>query len=266
MIRIFIAAAIAIQTTTAFAQTNAGGQVTNPAAAAALPNSRANAPNASPQPTTPTTIPPANAQQFQPNITASEATPNATGPGPSQRQFGPRQTMPRQYGTERLNNGRGVVPNFVPRQNIYNEPTNYGNAIERAMFPPTNRSGIGPDSSNRQRALYGYGLNSEGPLQPRNDLRMNTANVPLNGAIDPNVPSQPSAADVNGWRFANQNGTWWYWMPGDYWAVWNGGQWNRYTPAESPTNVTPSTATPAYSVPAVARPSFGPSTTTVPTR
>ena len=48
------------------------------------------------------------------------------------------------------------------------------------------------------------------------------------------TPATPTQNDPNGWRYANHNGNWWYWMPGEYWMTWNGNAWNRYSTPTSP--------------------------------
>jgi hypothetical protein len=278
MRRVLIFAAIAaLVPAPGFAQTNTGSARTglageqgvgNPPATSALPNSSANAPNASPptvnragQPNTA----PANSLQFQPNATASDATPNGTAPGPSQRQYGPRQVTPRQYGSDRLNYGSGLTPNNGQQARQQNsQQQNNTDSVGRTMFPPNNRFRTVPGATG---GMYGYGASGSIPSQNgavpgrnRNDPRMNIANQTIQQGFDPNVPRQPTAADINGWRFANQNGTWWYWMPGEYWVSWDGSQWNQYTPAGPPTGA-PAATNDANPAPAIARPSIGPATT-----
>jgi hypothetical protein len=166
--------------------------------------------------------------------------------------------MPRQYGSDRLNYGSGLAPRTAQQQLQQQQSVqqqNNAKPMGRTMFPPNNRFRIGPG------AFENYGVAGM-QSQAVGDPRMNPANQGMNQTFDPNVPQVPTAADTNGWRFANQNGTWWYWMPGQYWVSWDGGQWNRYTPVGPPTN----TAAPARTAftnpaPAVARPSMGPSTT-----
>src|SRR5262249_14454239 len=128
--------------------------------------------------------------------------------------------------------------------------------VGRTMFPPINRFGISSGAYNSYQAANQFQAPST--FNPQ----MNSANQRLNQGYDPNVPLQPNPADVNGWRFANQNGNWWYWMPENYWVSWNGSQWNRYNAGGATTNAAGTMF--GNSAPAVSRPMFNNSTTTRP--
>jgi hypothetical protein len=38
------------------------------------------------------------------------------------------------------------------------------------------------------------------------------------------------STDRDAWRFTKYNGSWWYWMPGNYWVKWDGSKWKRHEP------------------------------------
>jgi hypothetical protein len=39
-----------------------------------------------------------------------------------------------------------------------------------------------------------------------------------------------AGAGTNNWRYKQQNGHWWYWLPSNQWVFWNGSGWVQYTP------------------------------------
>ncbi len=118
---------------------------------------------------------------------------------------------------------------------------------------PANLGRLGRQPTGRLNAApgtFGNNTNFYGPTAQRwsyaPNIPNNYSNVPLNQnqglntsmpGQDPNTPLQPSPNDLNAWRFANHNGSWWYWMPGDYWMTWNGTAWNRYVPNTAPNSV-----------------------------
>jgi hypothetical protein len=97
------------------------------------------------------------------------------------------------------------------------------NINRRFQMPPA------PDYYYGNRLPNQTAVNPNMPVKPSYGFQNS---LPQN--FDPNTPLQPSPNDLNAWRFANHNGTWWYWMPTDYWMTWNGNTWNRYTPASAP--------------------------------
>ena len=42
--------------------------------------------------------------------------------------------------------------------------------------------------------------------------------------------SKPRGEPENAWRYKHYNGRWWYWMPDDQWAFFNGRQWVTFSP------------------------------------
>jgi hypothetical protein len=169
-----------------------------------------------------------------------------------------------------LNYGSGLIPNggrqYYPQQQFqpqylqqlypqqqFQQSQNYADPVGRTAFPLNNRFRPGPSAFNSGIANQSQTPNIGNPINPQ-----------FNQNYDPNVPSQPSQSDTNGWRFANHNGNWWYWMPGEYWASWDGSQWNRYTPAGPPTNDSTGRTMFGNSAPAIARPNINNSTTSRP--
>ena len=57
-------------------------------------------------------------------------------------------------------------------------------------------------------------------------------NGPAGASIDVQAPpadSRVAPSGPNGWRYKFHRGQWWYWLPGNTWATWDGTRWNHYT-------------------------------------
>lgn len=71
--------------------------------------------------------------------------------------------------------------------------------------------------------------------------------------------AEPIVVQREEWRYKQHNGTWWYWMPENYWMVYRNNAWTRFETAPAVTVPTPAVTTPAPVVttpaPVVVRPS-----------
>ena len=52
--------------------------------------------------------------------------------------------------------------------------------------------------------------------------RRTLAQTPRTDAAEP-IP--PGDEDESNWRYRRVNGRWWYWLPSEQWALWDGNQW-----------------------------------------
>jgi hypothetical protein len=87
------------------------------------------------------------------------------------------------------------------------------------------------------------------------------ANLQVQSGVGAQIQTQATAQEQ--WRFKMHNGTWWYWMPDNYWMIYRDGSWTRFgaaadvgvsaaIPAPVTTLPAPVVATPApvYTAPA----------------